>query len=64
MSNCEADIIKSYADSQLLLLRCPKCKERFSPLNYRQRYCQNYLCRKVRRLAQETAYDRRRRTQI
>jgi hypothetical protein len=60
--SCEAGIFKSYADSQLLLPpKCPECKERLRPLNYRQRCCQNYSCKKVRRLAQQKAYDQGRR---
>jgi hypothetical protein len=61
MSNCEVGIIKPYAENLLFTsIKCRYCKARFEQLNYRQYYCNNEECKRLRRRIQQRAYRQHR----
>jgi hypothetical protein len=46
---------KDYADS-LQFPKCPICGRHYEQLSYRQRYCQDILCIRIRRNLLQVAY--------
>ena len=52
-------IFKSHPE----MLSYSSCKRHSKPLNYRKRYCQDFECRRARRIATQKVYDRSRGTQ-
>ena len=58
MSDCVATIHKVFVEN-LQFIRCRRCKERFEQPHYRQYYCQNVDCKRVRRTEQQIAYRRK-----